>query len=50
MNPFPPILTPYGPLELEDIASMLETTVDHIQAEFVLDTDSPVYFDLSLTP
>jgi hypothetical protein len=48
METFPSIMTPYGSLKPEDLASMLETTVDHILAEFVLDPVSPTFFDLTL--
>lgn len=32
---FQSITTPYGPLELEDLAAMLETTVDYVIHEFL---------------
>ena len=32
---FQAITTPYGPLELEDLAAMLETTVDYLLLEFL---------------
>jgi hypothetical protein len=32
---FQSITTPYGPLELEDLAAMLETTVDYLLLEFL---------------
>lgn len=48
MENFPSIMTPYGALEPEDLASMLETTVDHILAEFVLTDNSQTFFDLTL--
>ena len=32
---FRAITTPYGPLELEDLAAMLETTVDYLLMEFL---------------
>ena len=35
-DPFPPINTSDGPLELEDLAAMLETTVDYLLMEFLL--------------
>ncbi len=33
--PLRPIITPDGPLELEDLAAMLETTVDYLLMEFL---------------
>lgn len=33
---FLPIATPYGPLELEDLAAMMETTVDYLLMEFLI--------------
>lgn len=32
---FQAITTPYGPLELEELAAMLETTVDYLILEFL---------------
>lgn len=32
---FQAITTPYGPLELEELAAMLETTVDYLLLEFL---------------
>lgn len=36
LSSFPPIITADGELELEDLAAMLETTVDYIMMEFLL--------------
>lgn len=33
--PFHPISTPYGNLELEELAAMMETTVDYLILEFL---------------
>jgi hypothetical protein len=48
MDTLPLIMTPYGSLEPEDLAAMLETTVDHILAEFVLSDNSQTFFNLTL--
>jgi hypothetical protein len=34
--PHRPIITPDGPLELEDLAAMMETTVDYLLMEFLV--------------
>ena len=48
MEPLPLIITPYGPLEPEELACILETTTDYVIAEFVLEQPDPTYFALSL--
>lgn len=44
----PSITTPYGTFKPEELAAMLETTVDYILAEFTLNDNSQTFFNLTL--
>lgn len=48
MDTLPLIMTPYGTLKPEELAAMIEMTVDYVIAEFVLSDNSQTFFDLNL--